>query len=853
MGLITSRLNFENLQADRRGSQHDETFYSYASNKNCFSNYFVMGGERFEVKDPDYLFGDNCDLNFLSCTKPNSFPYKQAQKDLLASLNTKQRVTSKVSSRVQTLGSQINILAGRGRTHSSRKQDAQTQTLHDSKGTSKGIESSRPLVLFVNIRKETLRLVKASTVCTTDRDSNSLKSSNSVHVIEQIIPSVSRSAVEHSTLKCLDSSASHLQPQTKNASRQLVSMSTDRRPKNLFPYHNENEVYINDTTATSDSSTRNVEPDVGSLLSAISSSRSGYTSMKEDANRTDSDEEEFKDALNDTANLSILDEDDDDNSSEKTQQKSSLLRESKQITLDTRDAKTAIGTRDNIDVSNFSDIKPIIADGSCDGDENLIKYSTPRSERRAVNSSSKGSDSLLKATKTAQESSASRAYNIEFNFDAEVDCSIRIFYFCTREITSNGITYKPKHPTYRSKVYHYKKGINQKFEQQDHTFQPYLFDEDLLIYKPLDADGNYNSGAVFPIVIHCAALEGQTPRQSHSLVATIERSQLDDSYSIKPLKQLIFADGVHYILQDIYGIENKQLAANPSHRLSNTKDGSDADSRIKNKSNSLQSNLNRSNLNLSDSVSIASLTSVTCLSRQLRASHGSNHYKSSTGENAFECVICMSEERDTMLLPCRHLCLCSSCAQSLRYQASSCPICRCPFRAALNFRPVPQRSRPSASSAKTKPLVSASTPAMSASPTRAKHDNQNLSTEKGDNVSRKTHQSRPNDECVKFEDETRRESVTTSTTPLLSPPHDVYVNMDGICCENGGAASSLVPESSSGQSNCGVVVIVQSGSRSVCNSRAEDREVGSMYENGSLEMRPLNVSWTKSPSSQLPP
>ena len=46
----------------------------------------------------------------------------------------------------------------------------------------------------------------------------------------------------------------------------------------------------------------------------------------------------------------------------------------------------------------------------------------------------------------------------------------------------------------------------------------------------------------------------------------------------------------------------------------------------------------------------------------------------------------MSDMRDTLILPCRHLCLCSHCAESLRYQASSCPICRSPFRALLQVR-----------------------------------------------------------------------------------------------------------------------------------------------------------------------
>lgn len=48
----------------------------------------------------------------------------------------------------------------------------------------------------------------------------------------------------------------------------------------------------------------------------------------------------------------------------------------------------------------------------------------------------------------------------------------------------------------------------------------------------------------------------------------------------------------------------------------------------------------------------------------------------------------MSDTRDTLILPCRHLCLCNSCADSLRYQANNCPICRAPFRALLQIRAV---------------------------------------------------------------------------------------------------------------------------------------------------------------------
>lgn len=51
-----------------------------------------------------------------------------------------------------------------------------------------------------------------------------------------------------------------------------------------------------------------------------------------------------------------------------------------------------------------------------------------------------------------------------------------------------------------------------------------------------------------------------------------------------------------------------------------------------------------------------------------------------------ECVICMSEPRDTMILPCRHMCLCSGCAKVLRFQTKRCPICRQPVERLLEMK-----------------------------------------------------------------------------------------------------------------------------------------------------------------------
>eukprot|EP01095_Lingulamoeba_sp_RSL-Kostka_P013315 TRINITY_DN549_c0_g1_i1.p1 TRINITY_DN549_c0_g1~~TRINITY_DN549_c0_g1_i1.p1 ORF type:complete len:432 (-),score=154.20 TRINITY_DN549_c0_g1_i1:53-1348(-) len=55
--------------------------------------------------------------------------------------------------------------------------------------------------------------------------------------------------------------------------------------------------------------------------------------------------------------------------------------------------------------------------------------------------------------------------------------------------------------------------------------------------------------------------------------------------------------------------------------------------------------------------------------------------------NDSECVICITEDRDTTLLPCRHMCLCSECAELFRVQTDKCPICRSHVGSYLRMRP----------------------------------------------------------------------------------------------------------------------------------------------------------------------
>ncbi|KAF7487899.1 Putative E3 ubiquitin ligase [Sarcoptes scabiei] len=223
------------------------------------------------------------------------------------------------------------------------------------------------------------------------------------------------------------------------------------------------------------------------------------------------------------------------------------------------------------------------------------------------------------------ESDASdQNYTIEFVLDSDVDCAITVYFLSKEEITTQGINYFPKENSYQSTAYHFKAGIGQLFSKSSSIFNPQNYNLCDLLYNVLDDRGEFNHSALYPVVIQCLAEEGEQPRQSHSLLAIIEKVY-DNIYSLKAIKQKIFIDGLTYLLQEIYGIENKV------EKLEKNEDEND---------------------------------------------------------KSFECVICMSDLRDTLILPCRHLCLCNNCADSLRYHASNCPICRVPFRALLQIKAV---------------------------------------------------------------------------------------------------------------------------------------------------------------------
>eukprot|EP00126_Sphaerothecum_destruens_P002695 Sdes_comp16119_c0_seq1m5348 len=102
----------------------------------------------------------------------------------------------------------------------------------------------------------------------------------------------------------------------------------------------------------------------------------------------------------------------------------------------------------------------------------------------------------------------------------------------------------------------------------------------------------------------------------------------EGKYSPKLLKQYVTINGLSYTIHEIYGIEQKKAIA-PEQEQDIDKD---------------------------------------------------------EDEYTVECVVCMVDAKDTLVLPCRHLCLCSSCAEVLRFQSHKCPICRAPFHSLLQIR-----------------------------------------------------------------------------------------------------------------------------------------------------------------------
>uniref|UniRef100_A0A672PWX5 E3 ubiquitin-protein ligase n=1 Tax=Sinocyclocheilus grahami TaxID=75366 RepID=A0A672PWX5_SINGR len=200
-------------------------------------------------------------------------------------------------------------------------------------------------------------------------------------------------------------------------------------------------------------------------------------------------------------------------------------------------------------------------------------------------------------------------YSVEFCFDTDARVAITLYF--------------SSDPSMVSETVHYKRGINQQFSLPS-------FKIDFTKWNPEELNFDLDKG-VFPLVVQAILDDGDdVTGHAHVLLAAFER-----------------VDRVSYLLQEIYGIENRNNQETKSTEDENS-------------------------------------------------------------DNSSECVVCLSDLRDTIILPCRHLCLCNACADTLRYQANNCPICRLPFRALLQIRAVRKKTAATLSPVSFSPVLSQS-------------------------------------------------------------------------------------------------------------------------------------------------
>ncbi|KAJ0243840.1 E3 ubiquitin-protein ligase LUL3 [Hirschfeldia incana] len=161
----------------------------------------------------------------------------------------------------------------------------------------------------------------------------------------------------------------------------------------------------------------------------------------------------------------------------------------------------------------------------------------------------------------------------------------------------------------------FQKGTAQKFIQPSGT------GTDLGFFS-LDDLSNPLQEEVYPLVISAETVISPSSGSEEPLVhkqvtqACLEKTS-DGSFKVKVVKQILWIEGARYELRELYGIDNSTGQDDVASGLEDSGDK--------------------------------------------------------------ECVICLTEPKDTAVMPCRHLCLCSDCAKELRFQSNKCPICRQPI------------------------------------------------------------------------------------------------------------------------------------------------------------------------------
>ncbi|KAG5549924.1 hypothetical protein RHGRI_015033 [Rhododendron griersonianum] len=211
---------------------------------------------------------------------------------------------------------------------------------------------------------------------------------------------------------------------------------------------------------------------------------------------------------------------------------------------------------------------------------------------------------------------------VSFTFDATVAGSITIMFFA-KEGEDCGLT-STKENMLAPVTVPFDEGLGQKFRQPCGTGIDFsMFEETELL--------EVGEMEVYPLAVKAEAIpvspsrsaDGNPEGGASNSQITITKAVFEKEkgeYQVRGVKQILWVNGIRYVLQDIDRIGNS---------VDNDFDGNDPGK---------------------------------------------------------ECVICLSEPRDTTVLPCRHRCMCSGCAKHLRFQTNRCPTCRRPIVRLLEIK-----------------------------------------------------------------------------------------------------------------------------------------------------------------------
>ncbi|TYZ68453.1 hypothetical protein PybrP1_004312 [[Pythium] brassicae (nom. inval.)] len=238
--------------------------------------------------------------------------------------------------------------------------------------------------------------------------------------------------------------------------------------------------------------------------------------------------------------------------------------------------------------------------------------------------------------------------SLEFQFDATKPCRATVLLLALESIDSETgcSSYSlQRQGDSRLRVAHdFPAGLAQTFSLEGVTPDAELFD----LGRFRASELAYEDGSLaFPLIVVLEAIDAAKSPQSQATFCTFVRQPPGGSWAIKMLKQKVQVDGLTYELQEIYGIDGS-LAAAPKLDA-----GSGAGSKNGASDSAKSGGGPRDELDIPDGA---------------------------------ECIICLCEPRNTTVLPCRHMCLCSECAEALRKGSSTCPICRTRVEALLQIR-----------------------------------------------------------------------------------------------------------------------------------------------------------------------